>query len=33
MVVPSGNTVGWRVGTDEFAPFFRVEIDHVTQVA
>ncbi|PZS13485.1 MAG: hypothetical protein DLM60_20655 [Pseudonocardiales bacterium] len=27
MVVPSGNTVGWRVGTDEFAPFFRAEIE------
>lgn len=33
IVVPSRITVGWRIGTDHFTPFFRTEIDHLTPVA
>lgn len=33
IVVPSRITVGWRIGTDHFTPFFHAEIDHLTPVA
>jgi hypothetical protein len=33
VVVPSRITVGWRIGTDQFTPFFRAEIEHLTPVA